>query len=274
MPYHFGEVNRYTLKTAGRVVELNKTVNFTGEFKRGCSQRGKVTSWSGRSRARLIKAVEAVDWSKYTPLVWVGLTYPGFAIGDAYNARKAKRDLRTLFMRWARKWGNPVGAWKLEFQRRGVPHFHLLLHASTVDMQDMRQWLKVAWWEIVGSGDAKHRLAGVSCDWWDGSKRPVYFAGYTSKGSKEYQNRLPDGEVPGRWWGLWGLKPEWTYQSLSRRQFFRLRRYLMALRRSRTKGSRVKVTGKKYRVKPPRGTNGTWAYGDMDVNGLVALSRQ
>ena len=42
------------------------------------------------------------------------------------SGRVVKEHLWAFKKRWFRRWGAyPVGVWKLEFQRRGAPHFHL-----------------------------------------------------------------------------------------------------------------------------------------------------
>lgn len=258
MPYPFARGRSFHLRTAGRVTELFSIRGTTTPIV-SSAVRGRITSWSQRSRNRLSKTLEAIDWSSLGEMIFVALTYPNDTKGE-FTAQKAKRDLAALFMRWRRRWGNPVGAWKMEYQRRGVPHFHLLVKAPA-PLGEMREWLRKVWFEVVGSGVSKHYVAGTSCDIWH-DKEPSYFAWYARKGTKGYQNTAPDGQVPGRWWGLWGLKPEWTSSTISLRQFVRLRRYLVALRRSRAKG---------YRVRKPHGLNGLWTYGDFSVEKLLKV---
>jgi hypothetical protein len=54
------------------------------------------------------------------------LTYPGDWLIVAPNAEVVKRHFQALCKRYGRAWGEPlIGPWKLEFQRRGAPHFHI-----------------------------------------------------------------------------------------------------------------------------------------------------
>ena len=71
-------------------------------------------------------------------------------------------------LRWARRWGGgrrPPHIWKLEFQRRGAPHFHILIAQPSGDLRTFRAWLSEAWAEVVGHTDAHqrelHRRAGT-----------------------------------------------------------------------------------------------------------------
>lgn len=87
------------------------------------SKRGKVTTFSKRSRKRLIEWFNRLD-IKHKP-VFITLTYTQVWP----HPRQAKSDLACLLMRISRHFdGLPMsGFWRMEFQRRGAPHFHLIL---------------------------------------------------------------------------------------------------------------------------------------------------
>lgn len=256
MPYQ-AATGWFLVRTAGRVLEASSRWVNIRKREPVRSKRGAIESWSSRSRGRLIKTLEAIDWLRLGPLFWITLTYPA----GEWSAKESKRHLAALRRRWARRWGKPVGAWKMEFQRRGVVHFHLLLVAPVQEVGEFRVWLSSAWAGVVRSLDARHLHAGTSCDWWATGKAPVYFAGYSAKASKEYQNKAPEGSLPGRWWGLWGVKPDWKERRVTVRQFVRLRRYLKGLRQARNRGRRVRS---------PQGLRGTWTYGE-GLERLLAL---
>ena len=92
----------------------------------------KITGWSRRSRARMVATMAELDLA---PLLMqqdepamVTLTYPGDWEAVAPHGPAVKAHLRAFFKRFERAWGMPWrGVWKLEFQRRGAPHFHLLM---------------------------------------------------------------------------------------------------------------------------------------------------
>lgn len=91
-----------------------------------------ITGWSRRSRARMVSSMAELDLA---PLLMGGddpamvtLTYPGDWEVVAPDGEAVKVHLRAFFKRFARAWGRDlVGVWKMEFQRRGAPHFHLLM---------------------------------------------------------------------------------------------------------------------------------------------------
>lgn len=132
---------------------------------------------------------------------FVTLTYPA-----VYNTdpKAWKKDLHDFTMRLARKsaFEDVAGIWKLEPQRRGAPHYHLLLW--NVSLEDLRAYVPKAWNEIVASGDLEHLrwhrgdLSNVHC------VQPVmtqkamyqYVTKYISKAA------LEDWKNVGKWWGM------------------------------------------------------------------------
>ena len=114
-------------------------------------------------------------------------------------------------------------------------------------LRDLRSFCSVAWAGVVRSSHPKHVKAGTKVKPWTGSPASYIAAYVLKKGPKEYQHRLPEGfERPGRWWGLWGMSPQWTEVELDPSEFFRMRRRFRRLSRSR---------GVKLRV---RGRSGAW----------------
>jgi hypothetical protein len=102
--------------------------------------------------------------------------------------------------------------WKLEFQGRGAPHYHLLGRLPNgVQLRVMRQWVARAWFEIVGSGDERHLHAGTAVDakWreWDNAAAiGFYFSKHGVWSTKEAQHTPPAAwDSTGRWWGAWNL---------------------------------------------------------------------
>lgn len=206
--------------------------------------RSEVVEWSRKSRGRMLKTLNALDWDQLRPLLWLGLTYPA----QYPEGLESKQDLKAFKERWRRQYGSPKGAWKMEFQRRGAPHYHLLLkHPPGHQVEEVRVWVAEAWYQACGKTDDKHLLAGTSCEAWRSDKSPAsYFAGYGSQSSKEYQQEAPTGTKPGRYWGIWGIKPQWVEVELPRSAWIRLRRTIRRVRESRRlkDGRRVKLRRK------------------------------
>jgi len=194
--------------------------------------RGTVTCWSKRSRARMVARLSELDYSVMLGGVeraaMVTLTYPGDWLTVAPDAAACVRHLRVFGRRFQRAWGRPlVAVWKREFQRRGAPHYHLLMVPphGTVTGPDGPEgfvaWLSRTWADVVGHPDpverAAHRRAGTGVDYAEGMRQSdprrvaVYFSKHGAYGAKEYQNHAPeewtaDGGSVGRFWGYWGLQ--------------------------------------------------------------------
>lgn len=189
-----------------------------------------ITEWSEKSRAKMVWRLATLDYNAmmkdvFKPPAMITLTYPKYWEELAPNSQAAKRHLNVLKKRYAKAFGeNMVGLWKMEFQRRGAVHFHLLLVPPNTPK--FAQWLSTNWTEIVAPKDpedrANHLLAGTGIDYEEGIRAfdprriAVYFSKHSSAnfGEKEYQNRPPRlwveaGNV-GRFWGYWGLKPDVT----------------------------------------------------------------
>ncbi|WP_433308049.1 rolling circle replication-associated protein (plasmid) [Actinoplanes sp. CA-030573] len=203
----------------------------------------EITEWSRKSRANMVRALCELD---YRPLLadptrlpaMVTLTYPGEWLEVAPDGKTVKRHLQALRKRFVKAWGRDLHAvWKLEFQGRGAPHFHLLMvpphgTARTPGKRarkaawvgaglPFRAWLSAVWVDIVDHPDPeqrrRHGLAGTGVDFAEGLRASdpkrvaVYFTKHGAFRSKEYQNSVPEpwqapGKGPGRFWGYWGLR--------------------------------------------------------------------
>lgn len=244
----------------------------TGEILEPTGQAaGVITSWSPRSRARMVRTVASVDWR---PLLEVGvpvmvtLTYPGPWQALAPTGAHAKRALERFKERWRKEFGSPatVGMWKYEAQRRGAPHFHILLpmvHRTSLDR--LRTWVAdnwrdAVWHEFLRDHDGlpdeyrvhwdRHLRAGTAVDLREGlrcrdpKRIAVYFLKHSSKtgDGKEYQHKVPElwhfrGAGPGRYWGVWGVEQPKVSSYVDVRTFVQLRRIMWRWRRAN--GGRV-----------------------------------
>jgi hypothetical protein len=234
-----------------------------------------ITEWSPRSRARMVEALASLD---YSPMEQEGttpgmltLTYPARWQDVAPAGPVAKRHLSALRRRWARGYGSPLRAvWKLEFQRRGAPHFHLYApvptwapggwHPLSCDRADVHshrfeEWLSWVWADIVGadveSGEfARHLAAGTGVDfaaagrYRDHRRIGLYFLKHGTKTAddKEFQHVVPDlwrqpGSGPGRFWGFWGLRRTDVVVPVDVRQYIAARRLLRRAARARARSS-------------------------------------
>jgi len=153
--------------------------------------RGKVTKFSRRSRTNLMRTLAKIS-KKKLPL-FVTLTYPAEYPED-HEVYKA--DLDKFFKRLKYRFSEFACIWKLEFQKRGAPHYHLLVWGLSIHT---RQIISKLWYEVVSSGDEKHLRAGTQV------QRIRSWRGVMSYASK-YMGKLETNEQghPGRFWGVSG----------------------------------------------------------------------
>jgi len=189
--------------------------------------RGTIRAFSGRSRRRLLAFFNSVDRSVISPeQVWfVTLTYPGVWSDDP---EQWKADLKAFRKRMERAWGALAVIWKIEPQKRGAPHFHLMIlvpSGMTAGMwaagrkrhngrwvtvwiggklSDFREFCSRAWFEVVKSGDHRHRRAGTTVEplesW---NKAVAYAAKYIGKEVDFFDRQTGEVLEVGRFWGIW-----------------------------------------------------------------------
>ena len=196
----------------------------------GGGPRGHITGFSKASRRRLQKLLATVDASALAVPLFVTLTYPAeFPADPAVCAG----HLRAFRARMHRKYGKFAAVWRKEYQRRGAPHYHLLLMLNVPPTQ-LRSEISRAWYEVVASGDERHLRAGtqvVQAKSWRGAR------GYAAKYMGKLETLQPSTATPpfqglkhtGRLWGVWyrallPISAEVYYANL--RSFFRIRRCL------------------------------------------------
>jgi hypothetical protein len=188
-----------------------------------------ITEWSRKSRSNMIRTLGLIDfmpmYADRTRLPgMLTLTYSGDWLTVAPSGKAVKVHLKALRKRYCRAWGEDLRCvWKLEFQRRGAPHIHMLMvppHGFR-DGMPFYLWVRRAWADIVAHPDpaeyAKHLDAGTRVDYGEGLRASdpkrvaVYFSKHSTFRDKEYQHVVPPewrepGNGPGRFWGYWGLE--------------------------------------------------------------------
>jgi len=108
-------------------------MEFQGEvFKVKCHQlldrpqlgsgRKAIQTFTPKARKNMLETVSRINWTGKTAQ-FITLTYHS----NMRDAQTAKKHLRAFLKRLYRRWGNVPALWKLEPQRRGAWHFHLLI---------------------------------------------------------------------------------------------------------------------------------------------------
>lgn len=164
----------------------------------GGGVRGIVKGFSSASRRRMLYTMGKI-FRANNPLM-ITLTYPGeFSL----DGRVWKNDLRKWFQRLKRRFPSVGLVWKLEPQKRGAPHFHILAWGlEKVLLVNLRSYVSKSWYEVVGSGDIRHLKAGTQVQMIRSNRG---FMAYASK----YIGKMGDGvqwEQPGRYWGIKGAE--------------------------------------------------------------------
>ena len=155
---------------------------------KGGGKRGSIRSFSKASRMRLMRTVARVKKAKLP--IFVTLTYPS-NYSDSFSAWK--RDLDVFTKRVKRKYPRAGVLWRLDFQMRGAPHYHLLLWGVPC----VREWISRAWYEVVGSGDLKHLQAGTN------TPQIRSYKHLSSYVSKRIARVTRENHIHvGRWWGI------------------------------------------------------------------------
>ena len=172
------------------------------------NKRGDVIEFSRKSRKRMLDTIYQIRNADERGLWFVTLTYPGHFTSAA---KQVKDHLRALTERMRRKFDGMGFIWRLELKRRltgksagfVVPHYHLVIFNVFGKHSDLRVWLSRAWWEIVGSGENDHLLAGTNLR---RCKSFLHVSHYVSKYAAKCDDDRDDFE---RSWGRrWGVRGE------------------------------------------------------------------
>lgn len=233
-------------------------------------RRGTVKTWSKKSRNRMLYTLNTLDFAdlerKSRVLVLVTLTYPDAWREVAPDGSAVQWHLKLLRQRFQRAFGQPlVGIWKLEFQLRGAPHFHLLVALPTTAPPgggSFSGWLSHAWSSILNISDPGERQRHLRAGVFVGRPRRATLDGVLartiayfykdSKGGKSYQDDAPSAWVEagstGRRWGYWGLRSDVTTIETSYSQAVRIGRTLRKLTLKQRAQARLTFTS----VQPKR----------------------
>lgn len=189
----------------------------------GGGRRQTISEFSRASRRRLLQLLNSLNRNKIKLPLFITLTYPGEFPEDP---RVWKKHLQAWRRRMLRKFGRCPMVWRLEFQKRGAPHFHLLAFVDA-PLAEVRGFVSGSWYEACGKISAEHLRAGTNVEAvrsWAGVN--AYAAKYMGKLEK-----LAAGvENPGRFWGVWlkellpisfEVVPLTHYQALRIRRIYR-----------------------------------------------------
>lgn len=154
--------------------------------------------FSHESQVRLRDWLMRLDWASVAAAGKRAPRGRGFFVtltfADVVSFDYAKRCLFAFRRRLEREYAGVSAVWKLEVQRRGAPHFHLLLCLPVViEWAGLAAWIRAAWRDVSGARvidvQAVNRAGGVG-------RLMGYMVKYMGK-------RWAASVATGRVWGLW-----------------------------------------------------------------------
>lgn len=185
------------VRMTGDLVELQGYPSRSKGSDHKRAPRGEIAGFSPASRKRLMRLTASFK-EKSLP-VFITLTYP-----TEWNPDPLvwKRDLDTFLKALARKFPTYSAIWKLEPQKRGAPHFHLLVFSPDGKPFVGKDWVASKWNRVV-KGDEKHFKAGTRVESIRSKRGTMFYvAKYMCK-----SDAMPEGwEKVGRWWGVMNRK--------------------------------------------------------------------
>lgn len=134
--------SRLNLRFQGGLLKASTNSNLTNSSVPRGGRRGAVTVFSPASRKRLFEKFASLHYTKMA--IFITLTY-----GQSFpSPQQAKSHLRAFLERMRRAAPGSSAIWRIEFQERGAPHFHLVCFNLPFYPKDD---LAVDWLEVVGN---------------------------------------------------------------------------------------------------------------------------
>lgn len=169
----------------------------------GGGERGDIKGFSENSRRRMMRFISKLENVK-KPLFFT-LTYPD-EFGCSMDGGVLKeKHLKNFWKRLEYKYPDASAVWKLEYKERKsgenvgelYPHFHLLVWGIySVDIEEIREFVSLAWWEVAGKLSEAHLRVGTRVERLRSINGVMaYVAKYMGK------EETQDLEV-GRFWGV------------------------------------------------------------------------
>jgi hypothetical protein len=183
--------------------------------------RNAITKFSSRSRNNLLKKLFSLP---KPPTLFITLTYQYYPA----DSKEWKRHLDNFRRRFYEKFPKAWFYWKLEPQKEGAPHYHLIgdLNAD-VNIHALRWYVSRLWYEVCGTGSLKHFKYGTQVKIIKDSKNAMqgYVCKYVGKtDATEYAHWAH----PGRFWGIFGREnlPEGTLIAITmaKQEYYIIRR--------------------------------------------------
>lgn len=196
------DIETITLAYQGKLLTLERRLRCDQPKLK--TKRGNVTTFSRKSRLKLLKLIATVDWGKIPNSLFMTLTYPDKV---DWTTCKARNKHKYLMMRFVEKHlGRPVkGVWRIEWKPRKsgecvgmiAPHYHLLLLGEVwIPWRKIREWwLKAIAWDKTVSTHVRRCQSA--------KKAALYVSKYVAKVDRHLNlDNGPYLNTRGRHWGV------------------------------------------------------------------------
>lgn len=154
--------------------QVLRVVNLTPDYTKTAARpkRGDVSEFSRKSRRRMIDLMNRLD------LTGRRATFLTLTFHYTHSPENTKAAFKRFLAYIDYHYPNTSGLWRLEFQKRGAPHYHLILiDLPYWQQQDIRRvWMRCT----------REDASGVRVNLLRGAKQAMY---YVSK----YVAKLPEG---------------------------------------------------------------------------------
>ena len=177
-------------------VKLINELDRNKDLKKETATRGKVNGLSKKSRRKLFNYILRLE--NRPGFYFVTLTY---SKDYDTNYETWKKQLHRLYSSLLYHYPKMGFLWKLEFQQRGAPHFHLLMYVPSIpERQELRDLIRNSWYRIVGIKSKSFRQWGTDVkEVKDIKGSGFYLAMYQTK-----DTYIPEDMKTGRMWGVYG----------------------------------------------------------------------
>lgn len=158
-------------------------VKADGADHKGGGGRGKVVGFSKGSRRRLIEKMARLEVPENGSAQFITLTYHN----DFPDCDGARANWRAFSERLRRRWASSSGVWRMELQKRGAPHFHIVAFGLPEALP--QSWVLDQWRAVTGDDT----ITEVSVKPLDGWKAILgYVSKYVAKVSDSVYSESPD----------------------------------------------------------------------------------
>ena len=131
---------------------------------KGGGTRGSIKGFSRASRRNFLRRFASINRKAFRSykgrVIAVTLTYPNEWPEEPWAC---KGQLKALYKRLKRRFGDFPCLWRMGIQQRGAWHFHLLLFmpSSPRLLDNLRCFVSYSWYEVCGKVSEGHLLAGT-----------------------------------------------------------------------------------------------------------------